>query len=69
VCSSDLCRQLLGIDSSADSLELTLLRLYRQTGAPAAAAEQYAHYATVLRSELGIEPPTLDDLVGSGGDT
>jgi len=65
----EVCRQLLAIDPTADGLELTLLRLYRQTGAPAAAAEQYAHYATVLRNELGVDPPAFEDLVGSGGDT
>jgi hypothetical protein len=32
------------------------------TGAHSAAAEQYAHYAAVMREELGIEPPPLDAL-------
>jgi len=31
-------------------------------GAHAAAAEQYAHYATSMREQLGIEPPPLDSL-------
>jgi DNA-binding SARP family transcriptional activator len=39
-----------------------LLRLYRLSGAHSAAAEQYGHYATVMRDELGIEPPPLDSL-------
>ena len=43
-------------------IELSLLKLYRRTGAHAAAAEQYAHYAAVLRNDLGIEPPPLDSL-------
>ena len=39
-----------------------LLRLYRASGAHAAAAEQYAHYASAMREQLGIEPPPLDSL-------
>ena len=38
-----------------ESLELSLLRLYRVTGAHSAAAEQYEHYAAYLRDELGVE--------------
>jgi len=44
----------------AEHLEFALLRLYRLTGAHAAAAEQYGHYAAVVREELGLEPPPLD---------
>jgi len=42
----------LQADPDAEQIELCLLRLYRRTGANAAAAEQYAHYATVLREQL-----------------
>jgi ATP/maltotriose-dependent transcriptional regulator MalT/DNA-binding SARP family transcriptional activator len=52
----------LSADPDADQIELCLLRLYRRTGAHAAAAEQYAHYATVMREQLGVEPPPLDSL-------
>jgi hypothetical protein len=45
----------------AEQIEVSLLRLY-QSGAHAAAAEQYGHYATVMREQLGIEPPPLDAL-------
>jgi ATP/maltotriose-dependent transcriptional regulator MalT/DNA-binding SARP family transcriptional activator len=55
-----LARRALEIDPHAEQLEVSLLRLYRNSGAHAAAAEQYAHYATVLRSELGIDPPPLE---------
>ena len=41
---------------------LPLLRLYRVSGAHSAAAEQYAHYATYMREELGVEPLALDAL-------
>jgi DNA-binding SARP family transcriptional activator len=57
-----IARRALEIDPDAEQIELSLLRLYRRTGAHAAAAEQYAHYAGVLRSELGVDPPPLDSL-------
>jgi two-component SAPR family response regulator len=57
-----VARRTLAVDPSADQIELALLRLYRKTGANAAAAEQYAHYSSVLRDELGVDPPTLDEL-------
>jgi ATP/maltotriose-dependent transcriptional regulator MalT/DNA-binding SARP family transcriptional activator len=52
----------LQVDPDADQLELCLLRLYRRMGAHAAAAEQYAHYSSVMRDQLGIEPPPLDSI-------
>ncbi|MEJ7696538.1 MAG: BTAD domain-containing putative transcriptional regulator [Candidatus Limnocylindrales bacterium] len=50
----------LTVDPDAEQIEVSLLRLYRVTGAHAAAAEQYAHYAAVMRNELGLEPPALE---------
>jgi len=55
----ELARRALDVDPTVESLEVALLRLYRATGAHAAAAEQYGHYATMLRDELGVEPPPL----------
>jgi DNA-binding SARP family transcriptional activator len=52
----------LQADPDADQIELYLLRLYRRMGANAAAAEQYAHYATLMREQLGIEPPPLESI-------
>jgi len=49
----------LQADPDADQIELCLLRLYKRTGADAAASEQYEHYATAMREQLGVEPPTL----------
>jgi ATP/maltotriose-dependent transcriptional regulator MalT/DNA-binding SARP family transcriptional activator len=49
-------------DPDAEQIELCLLRLYRRTGANAAAAEQYAHYASVMREQLGVEPPPLESI-------
>jgi DNA-binding SARP family transcriptional activator len=57
-----IARRALEVDSEAEQIELSLLRLYRRSGAHAAAAEQYAHYAAMLRTELGVEPPPLDSL-------
>jgi LuxR family maltose regulon positive regulatory protein len=57
-----LARRALDIDPDLETLELSLLRLYRITGAHSAAAEQYAHYAAYLRDELGVEPPPLTSL-------
>jgi ATP/maltotriose-dependent transcriptional regulator MalT/DNA-binding SARP family transcriptional activator len=52
----------LRADPDAEQIELCLLRLYRRMGANAAAAEQYAHYASVMRGELGMEPPPLESI-------
>ncbi len=57
-----IARRALEVDASAESVEVSLLRLYRASGAHAAAAEQYTHYATRLRQELEIEPPPLESL-------
>ena len=64
-----VCRRALELDPNADALELTLLRLYRQSNAQAAVAEQYAHYSAVLRQELGVEPPPFEDLLRTDADT
>jgi DNA-binding SARP family transcriptional activator len=52
----------LMIDAEADAIEALTIRLYRALGAPAAAAEQYTHYAAVMREQLGIDPPPIEDL-------
>lgn len=57
-----LARRAIDIDPEAEQVELSLLTLYRRTGAHAAAAEQYIHYAAVLRNDLGIDPPPLESL-------
>jgi DNA-binding SARP family transcriptional activator len=57
-----LARRVLEIDPTAESVEVSLLRLYRASGAHAAAAEQYGHYASQVREQLGVEPPALEDL-------
>jgi LuxR family transcriptional regulator, maltose regulon positive regulatory protein len=57
-----LARRVLDVDPNAEQVELSLLRLYRASGAHTAAAEQYGHYAAVVRDQLGIEPPSLESL-------
>lgn len=57
-----VARAALLVEPSAEQIEVTLLRLYRLAGAHAAAAEQYTHYAGVLRDQLGVEPPPLESL-------
>src|SRR4051794_5937991 len=52
-------KRAISIDPDADSLELTLLRAYRDTGSRAAAAEQYEHYARTL-GDIGIDAPPLE---------
>ncbi len=55
-------RRALDIDPTAEQIEVSLVRLYRASGAHAAAAEQYGHYAAVMRDQLGIEPTPLESL-------
>ena len=57
-----LARRVLDIDSEAEQIEVSLLRLYRASGAHSAAAEQYGHYVGVMRDQLGIDPPPLESL-------
>jgi two-component SAPR family response regulator len=57
-----LARRALQIDPEAHQIERLLVRIYRLSGAHAAAAEQYAHYATSLQDDLGIQAPKLDEV-------
>jgi LuxR family maltose regulon positive regulatory protein len=57
-----LGQRMLEIDPEADAIELGLLRAYKRSGRLAAAAEQYAHYSSLLREQLGVEPQPLEDL-------
>ncbi len=57
-----IARRALEVDPRSDQIEVSLLRLYKATSAHSAAAELYVHYSTVLRDELGVEPPPLDSL-------
>ncbi len=59
----ELCRRALEVDPSCEPVERKLLRLYRATGAHAAAEEQYRHYAYAMSEDLGISPPPLGSTV------
>lgn len=58
----EIAHAVLRLDPDADSVELALIRAYRVNGSLSAAAEQYAHYSSVMRDHLGVEPPALDEL-------
>ena len=55
-----IARRALEIEPRNDALELSMLKLLRRAGAHSAAAEQYSRYANVLRTEIGVEPPSLE---------
>jgi DNA-binding SARP family transcriptional activator len=49
------------VDPEADEIQAALVRLYRLSGAYAAAAEQYGRYAQTMK-ELGVEPRPLAEV-------
>ena len=49
------------VDPEADEIQAALVRLYRLSGAYAAAAEQYGRYSQTMK-ELGVEPRPIADL-------
>jgi DNA-binding SARP family transcriptional activator len=58
----ELCRRALDVDPNCEPIERQLLRIYRTTGAHAAAEEQYRHYAALVQEDLGVSPPPLNEL-------
>ena len=56
-----IAERALEVDADSEEIQAALVRLYRLSGAHAAAAEQYAHYAHSLR-DLGIEPPAFAEV-------
>ena len=42
-------------EETAEQIEVSLLRLYKATGAHAAASEQYAHYASAMRDDTVLD--------------
>jgi DNA-binding SARP family transcriptional activator len=57
-----MARRALDADPRNEDLEASLLRLLRNYGAHAAAAEQYSRYSTLLKRDLGVEPPPPDQV-------
>ncbi len=58
----ELAQSVVEVDLDADAVQLALIRLYRFTGAYAAAGELYAHYAAAQKSEFGVDVPPLADI-------
>jgi DNA-binding SARP family transcriptional activator len=56
-----LAERAMEIDPEAEEIQAALVRLYRLSGAHAAAAEQYAHYAQSMR-DLGVEPAAYHEV-------
>ncbi len=56
-----LAERATAVDPDAEAIHLSLIRLYRLSGAHAAASEQYRRYARVMR-DLGLEPTAFADL-------
>jgi LuxR family maltose regulon positive regulatory protein len=61
--AADVALHVLSVNPDAEDMERELIWLYGALGTRSAAAEQYAHYAAVQRSDYGIEPPTLDEIL------
>jgi DNA-binding SARP family transcriptional activator len=60
--AAEIARLALAVDPAADEVEKSLIAVYERSGAHAAAAEQYAHFAASQREELGVEPPPLHEI-------
>ncbi len=56
-------QRMLGLDADAVAFEAALVALYAQTGAEAAAAKQYEHYAARYREVVGAEPEEMAKVV------
>jgi two-component SAPR family response regulator len=63
--AAEVARIALTVDPAADAIERNLIALYHWSGAHAAAAEQYSHYAAAQRADLGVEAPPLALLVST----
>jgi DNA-binding SARP family transcriptional activator len=57
----ELAERVHEVDSESEEIQIALVRLYRLSGALAAAADQYERYAAGVR-ELGLEPASLAEL-------
>jgi len=56
-----LAQHALEVDPELDEVERTVIKLYRLSGAHAAAAEQYEHYEAAQR-DLGLDAPPIGEL-------
>jgi DNA-binding SARP family transcriptional activator len=60
--ASALARRALDVEPTSEPLQRLLVRVTHRVGAFAAAAERYEIYAEMVRSELGVEPPSIERL-------
>jgi DNA-binding SARP family transcriptional activator len=65
----ELCRRALDIDPSCEPIVRQLLRVYRLTGAHAAAEEQYRYDSTQMNEDLGVSPPPLNKMWQAAADS
>jgi ATP/maltotriose-dependent transcriptional regulator MalT/DNA-binding SARP family transcriptional activator len=56
-----LAERAAGVEPDSEEIQVALVGLYKQQGAHAAAAEQYAHYAQSLKA-LGEEPLPISEI-------
>ena len=49
------------VDPDSEEIQTALIRLYRMSGAHAAAAEKYGQYERIMR-DLGVDPIPLDEI-------
>jgi DNA-binding SARP family transcriptional activator len=66
--ATDVLERALATDSEALTLEAKLVVALHRSGAKAAAAHQYRHFAKAYEEELGEAPPVLDDLLTEQSD-
>jgi DNA-binding SARP family transcriptional activator len=61
-----IAERVAAVEPDAEEIQLALIRLYRLSGAFAAASERYGHYASNLKA-LGVEVPPLDAILADKG--
>ena len=64
--ATTLAERAAHLEPDSEEIQVALIRLYRLSGAHAAAAERYVHYAQGLK-ELGLDVPPFDEVLGDGG--
>lgn len=63
--AAEVAVRCLAVEPIAEHVERELIWVYGTLGIRSAAAEQYAHYAEVQRSEFGVEPATLEEIIST----
>lgn len=58
----DVLTHAIEMDALAFDIRATLVRTLKQAGAVDAATDHYRQYANLMKRELGVRAPPLDDL-------